>query len=244
MLRIRIRSGGRGIAYTNIDVVKDAAINMLEAAGAPVALLSGPDARLWSVGAICSRKLAPRQGSTFPLRLANEVVVSTPDPEIAAYLSKADPSAMRKVQPATGEDVDMSGADIVPDVDPVVPGTSFIEAFALTPILVSRKGDRGAGKWHGDVRQVDISQAVSHRLSRLSGRRVALSVAPDELYLSGRGTHAVRVDVKATGGKPGVVVGMMFPFTILGSPDDLRLAWYAGIGERNRQGFGLFGLAA
>jgi CRISPR-associated endoribonuclease Cas6 len=91
---------------------------------------------------------------------------------------------------------------------------------------------------------VDISAAVSRRLTTLAGRPVNLAVDPDALYLSGRKTHSVCVDVKTNGGKQATVVGMVFPFTLCGSPEDLRLAWYAGIGERNRLGFGFFGSAA
>ena len=34
------------------------------------------------------------------------------------------------------------------------------------------------------------------------------------------------------------------PYLSRSHPDDLRFAWYAGIGEKNRLGFGFFGLAA
>jgi CRISPR-associated endoribonuclease Cas6 len=152
---------------------------------------------------------------------------------------------MRKIQPVTGETVDMAGASMVPDPDPVVDGlTDFIEAFALTPILASRISDRRAGRWHSDVRDFDISATVSARLSTIAGRPVQLFLEPDALYLSGRGTHATRVDLRTNGSKPVVLVGLTFPFTLSGLPEDLRLAWYAGLGERTRSGFGFFGGAA
>jgi CRISPR-associated endoribonuclease Cas6 len=245
MFRIRVRSRkGRHVTYANADVLKDAAFNMLEAAGCPAELLVGPRARHWGAAAICPRKVSP--GS--PVRRVSEILISTTDPDIAACLTRADPDQMRKTQPATGETVDMREGLIVQDLDPVAPGSSFIDAIALSPIVVSRRDpdDRAAnGRFHGDVRGCDLSAAVNSRLSRLAGRTVALKVAPDDFYLSTRPNgHAVRVDVKNVGGKPGVVVGLVFPFVLCGTPDDLRLAWYAGLGEKNRLGFGFFGLAA
>jgi CRISPR-associated endoribonuclease Cas6 len=92
---------------------------------------------------------------------------------------------------------------------------------------------------------VELSAAVTRRLSRIAGRTVNLTVAPDDMYVATRRQScAARVDIKRMGSQSAVVVGMTFPFTLCGSPDDLRLAWYAGIGEKNRLGFGFFGLAA
>ncbi|WP_221930826.1 CRISPR-associated endoribonuclease Cas6 [Telmatospirillum sp. J64-1] len=243
MFRIRLRcAGNRRITFSNVDVIKDAAGAMLEAAGCPPRMLYGPEARSWGAGPVMPRRIAPL------VRQAKEVFVSTPDPDIAAFLMKADPATMRKQQPATGEVLDMTGAAIRADLDPVVPGCTFIEAVALTPIAISRQGGaegRKTGKWHDDIRHCDISAAVNSRLSRLAGRPVGLTLVPDDLYLAGRGKgHAVRVDVKRSGDKAGVVVGLLFPFVLCGPPEDLRLAWYAGLGEKNRMGFGFFGLAA
>ena len=240
MFRIRIRCvQGRRVTYTNLDVIKDAALAMLESAGCPGKMLSGPEARHWGAGPVTPIRISPL------VRRTREIVVSTPDPDIARHLLKADPAAMRKDQPATGERIDMSGARIVPDPDPVVPGSTFIDAFMLTPIAISRRGDRTGGRWHADPDEVELSAAVNRRLSRIAGRSVRLTVAPDDMYVATRRQScATRVDVKRTGSQSAVVIGMTFPFVLCGCPADLRLAWYAGIGEKNRLGFGFFGLAA
>ncbi len=244
MFRIRVRcKRGRRVTYTNADVLKDAAFNMLRAAGCPAEFLVGERARHWGAGAVCPRKIA----SGAPVRQTSEILVSTIDPEIATYAAKADPREMRKHQQATGENIDMADAIIVHDPDPVVPGSRFIDALALTPIVLSRRdlAERASGgRFYDDVRSCDLSAAINHRLSRIAGRSVVLNLVPDDFYLSNRlKNHAVRVDIKNISGKSGVVVGLMFPFALCGSPDDLRLAWYAGLGEKNRLGFGFFGLA-
>jgi CRISPR-associated endoribonuclease Cas6 len=246
MHRVRFRlPKGRQISFTNFDIIKDSAINMLVAAGANPATLIGPGGCHWGAAPVCRSYTAPAGVRGMAIRTASEIVVSTTDPELSSLLAKADPDRMTKSQSATGESVSMAGSAVIPDEDPVVdPGTEFIEAFALTPILLSRAEDRTLGRWHSDVRDVDISTAVSRRLSKISGRSVKVAVEPDTLYLSGRSSQACRVDIKSNGTKQAVVVGMVFPFTLFGLPEDLRLAWYAGLGERNRLGFGFFGKAA
>jgi CRISPR/Cas system endoribonuclease Cas6 (RAMP superfamily) len=245
MFRIRVRcERGRRVTFTNADVLKDAAFNMLRAAGCPAELLVGDEARHWGAGAVCPRKIVPGA----PVRRASEILISTIDPEISAYIVKADPGEMRKYQPTTGENIDMTGATIVHDLDPVAPGSTFIDAIALSPIVVSRRDNAHrapAGRFYGDATGCDLSAAINHRLSRVAKRPIALNLVPDDLYLSYHpNSHAVRADIKNVNGKPGVVVGMIFPFVLCGNPSDLRLSWYAGLGEKNRLGFGFFGLAA
>ncbi len=44
-------------------------------------------------------------------------------------------------------------------------------------------------------------------------------------------------------GKTVFVIGMNAPLVLSGSEEDLRFAWYTGIGEKTRNGFGCIGLA-
>jgi CRISPR-associated endoribonuclease Cas6 len=245
MLRIRLKTPrGRDIEYTNVDVIKDAATNMLVAAGGNRTRLGGEGSLLWGAAAICTRYTTPRNGKDPARRIAHEIVISTPDPEVATLLEHSNPDNMRKFQPVTGESIDMSGATMTMEMDPVIPDlTTSLDAYALTPMLASRVDGRQLGRWHSSVRDFDLSATVSARLSRIAGRTVNLTVVPDELYLAGRGTYATRVDIRTKDKKPVVVVGMTFPFMISGPWEDLRLAWYAGIGERTRLGFGFFAAA-
>ncbi|WP_006788287.1 CRISPR-associated endoribonuclease Cas6 [Thiorhodospira sibirica] len=43
-------------------------------------------------------------------------------------------------------------------------------------------------------------------------------------------------------GKISFVIGLAAPLLLEGSVEDLRFAWYAGVGEKNRNGFGCLGL--
>ncbi len=240
MFRIRLRRPTGGIRYTNVDVIKDAAANMLVSAGCPIERIVGGPGVHWSAGPVSPRRVSRLE------RTAREVFISTTDPVIASSMFRCAPEQMKKTQPATGEIIDMAGAEIIPDLDPVVPGTEFINAFALAPIAVSLPKDlRDSKRWYTDVRDFDISSRISSALSKRIGKSVDLKVEPDMDYIRGRrSTHSVDVDVKSIGGRRGYVIGMLFPFKIFGSPEDLKLSWYAGIGEKTRLGFGFYGTAA
>jgi hypothetical protein len=92
MFRIRIRCAqGRRVTYTNLDVIKDAALAMLESAGCPGKMLSGPWARHWGAGPVTPIRISPL------VRRTREIVVSTPDPDIAHHLLKADPARCARI---------------------------------------------------------------------------------------------------------------------------------------------------
>ncbi|RKZ38602.1 MAG: CRISPR-associated protein Cas6, partial [Gammaproteobacteria bacterium] len=81
-------------------------------------------------------------------------------------------------------------------------------------------------------------------LSRLAGREIKLQVQPDSLYIRINPDHSVLVPMKLMrNGKTVFVIGMNAPLVLSGSEEDLRFAWYTGIGEKTRNGFGCIGLA-
>jgi CRISPR/Cas system endoribonuclease Cas6 (RAMP superfamily) len=72
---------------------------------------------------------------------------------------------------------------------------------------------------------------------------VKLNIQADSLYLRANPSHSVLVATKGSPqGRASFVIGMQAPLVMSGSEQDLRLAWYAGIGEKNRNGFGCLGL--
>lgn len=44
-------------------------------------------------------------------------------------------------------------------------------------------------------------------------------------------------------GQSAFVIGMQAPLVVAGHRDDVLLAWYTGLGEKTRNGFGCIGLA-
>jgi CRISPR-associated endoribonuclease Cas6 len=236
MHRIRLRlPKGRRAAYRHLDLIHDAIVNALIASGARPEQVLGARARPWTFAALGFHR--DHEGQVHSL------VISTPSPELATVLDGLDPDALRYARASTGELLDFSGAAVEPEPPPMLAEQAVIGVLALSPIAIS---DRSAPRkrWHTHFDQVDLSAAVNARLSRIAARPVALSIQPDSLYLRANPQHSVLVSTKRMrNGKSAFVIGMQAPLVVSGSRDDLLLAWYAGLGEKTRNGFGCIGLA-
>lgn len=236
MHRVRITLPKRNrVDYRNLDILHDALVNAWTAAGAPADAVVGPAAGFWHFAALGWRRNGGNQVHTL--------VVGTPDPGLEKWLTALDPAHVSHARAATGEAVDFSTADVVPDPDPVVPGMASLGVVMLSPLVVSRK-EKGKRRWANHVDDVDLTAAVNARLTRLADRPVRLKVAPDRLYVRCNPKHDALIPLKQfPDGRKSFVIGMRIPLVLQGSEDDLRLAWHSGIGEKNRFGFGCVGLA-
>ena len=238
MYRIRLSlPKGAPATYRNLDIIHDSLVQAWIEAGAVPESVVGRQAGIWHFGVLGWRNKRENHAHT--------VVVGTSDDNLSRYLKKINPSAVCYSRALTAEHVDFSAAQIFEDPDPVGPGQSALGLVLLSPIAISRQArEKSIPRWHTQLLEADLSLAVSHRLSRLTGRNVNLKISPDHLYLRAHPKHDTLVQTKEMeNGKRAFVIGMRAPLVIQGSEEDLRLAWYAGIGEKNRNGFGCIGLA-
>lgn len=237
LIRIRMTLPKRkDIAYRNMDILHDAIVNAWICAGAASEMVTGYHARPWNFAALGWRR---RQESRV-----HTLVISTPDPDLSVFMGKFNAENAVYARAKTAEAVDFSRAEISVEPDPVAPGQTAIGVLMLSPLAISlmNKGKKGH-RWHSNLGDVDLSKAVNHRLSRITGRKVSLEVQADRLYLRANPKHDVLIPVKEfPKGKRAFVIGMKAPLVLSGSEADLRLAWYAGIGEKTRGGFGCVGL--
>jgi hypothetical protein len=235
MNRIRILlPKGRAAAYQFQDLLHDALVNGLTAAGAPPESVVGRSAGLWHFAALGWRNRTACRAHTL--------VVGAADPRVADALERIRPEDIVHVRARTGEMVDFSEAEIQPDPAPVAAGQNALGVVMLSPLAISRRN--GSRRWHTDMTEANMGAAISARLTRLVGRPVLLRAEADRLYLRTRPRHDALVPMKRlAGGKRAFVIGMRAPLVLAGESEDLRLAWYGGIGEKNRNGFGCVGLA-
>ena len=234
MHRIRLRlPRGQAAPYRYQDLLHDALINAWLAAGATIEQVLGAQARPWTFAAIGGRRK--------DYGVVHTLVVSTPDAELARCLRCFDSSQVRYARASTAELVDFSQAEMIPELDPVPPHQGALGVLMLSPLAVSDLGNANR-RWHNHLNQVDLSPALSQRLSRLAGRQVQLQIQADPLYLRANPHHDVLVKLKQTPKGPAFVIGMKAPLVLAGREEDLRLAWYAGLGEKTRNGFGCIGL--
>lgn len=235
MYRIRIRlPQGQTASYRYQDILHDGLINAWLAAGARIEQVLGAQARPWTFAAIGGRR--KDQG------MVHTLVVATPDTELARHLRQIEPAQVRYARANTAELIDFSSAEIIPELDPVPPQWGALGVLMLSPLVISDSSNVERKCWHNRLDKVDLSPALSQRLSRLAGRPVQLQIQADALYLRANPRHDVLVKLKQTPKGPGFVIGMKAPLVLVGREEDLRLAWYAGLGEKTRSGFGCIGL--
>lgn len=234
MFRLRLSlPPGRTVTYRCRYSLQKALVNAWVAAGAELEEVHGPTARPWV--------FAPLGWSNGNGSRAHTLVVATPDPLLSRYLRRLDPATARAPTTPDGFEIDFSSARLKLDEAPVVPQQRQMNALMLSPLVLSTEAD-GRKRWCTDFATAPLD-AVNRRLSRIAGRTVELQITPDPLYLRSMPRHVVSVELKPQQeGRRAFVLGLVAPLTLTGSDEDLCLAWYAGIGQRTRSGFGCIGL--
>ncbi|TGN99986.1 CRISPR-associated protein Cas6 [Candidatus Thiomargarita nelsonii] len=238
MRRIRIILPKKAdIHYKYLDILHDAIVNAWIAAGAQKEQILDMSALPWNFAALGGHN---KQGN----KKVHTLVISTPDASLAKILRHLNPEEIRYARASTIENVNFADAQISIEDDPIMPNQNALGVLMLSPLAISDKTVTKGKRWHKDLSKVDLSAAINHRLSRFAGRDIKLVVQVDSLYLRCNPEHSVLVPTKLMrNSKKVFVIGMSAPLVLAGSEHDLRFAWYAGLGEKNRNGFGCIGLA-
>jgi hypothetical protein len=218
-----------------VDSIHAALINALRIAGVPPSDLIGERAKPWTFAG----EGWARPGGAKVLRALS---LATPDPVMAMCLRRLRPEAAR-VASVNGDRIDLTGSTIVEEVDPIGPRQRAIYLQPLSPFVIGRRRmARSGGRWVETLEEADLSAAFSAGLSRRIGREVSLSVRVDRLAIAGGSLDAVPVRTRAAKNRDIFIPAFNVPITLEGSDEDLRAAWFAGLGEKCRYGFGCFGL--
>lgn len=221
---------GQSVEYRYLDILHDALVSAWTAQGIPAEHVLGPTAWPWNFAALGFHR--GRLGRTHTL------IVTTPAPELAGALDRMRPEDIRYTRAKTGEVVEFGTSRKSEEPSPIAPRQGVLSVLLLSPLALHRPDRR----WHDNLTQVDLDAAINTRLSRLADRPVTLQVRADSLYLLANPCHSVLVSLKdGPNSRPGFVIGMQAPLVLTGRDEDLRLAWYAGLGEKTRNGFGCIG---
>jgi CRISPR-associated endoribonuclease Cas6 len=236
MLRIRIILPNKSnVNYKYLDILHDALVNAWIAAGAKKEQILYMNALPWNFAALGGHYKETNRG--------HSLVVSTANADLAKVLRNLNPDEITYARASTIERVSFAGANIVIEDDPFFPQQNVLGILMLSPLAISDRESKGK-RWHKYLDKVDLNSAINFRLSRLAGREIKLDIQVDSLYLRCNPEHSVLVPNKLMrNGKKVFVIGMNAPLILAGSEEDLRFAWYAGIGEKTRNGFGCIGLA-
>ncbi len=226
--------GSPRIRFRYTDSVHAAIVAGLAATGLQTTDLVGFTARPWT--------FATEGFATGGTKILRAIVVATSDPVIADGLRRLEPAAVQ-VASSNGDRLNLSGSHTSAMPDPVTPGQGILVVRPLSPFVIGNRRDaRDRGRFIEVLDGVDLSAAISAGLTRRLGRPVHLAVRADCLSLAVRAGRAVPVRLRAAKGRDIYVPGFDVPVTLEGSDDDLRAAWYAGIGEKCRYGFGCVAL--
>lgn len=219
--------------YSHQDLLHDALINGLEASGCDPTHLMGMNAKLWTFA-----PLGWHRGHTG---YVHTLIVSTTEPVIARALTRLKPETITQRR-WNGEFINFAGAHLSIEPDPLLPQQTQLACLLLSP-LVLQESKQNNKRWCKDLSILNLSEIISRKLSAKAKRDIQLKVLPDSLYLKAYPEHSVLVQLKKfKNNNQSFVIGMQAPLLLEGSEEDLRFAWYAGIGEKTRNGFGCLGL--
>lgn len=221
--------------YTHQDLIHDAIINGLEQAGVSSEHMVGRYAKPWT--------FAPLGWHRGHQGFVHSLVISSIDPVIARALTRIKPEHITQRR-WNGEIIDFTGSNRSIEYDPIFPDQTQLECLLLSPLALQDHTQQNSKKhWYQNLSALPLSEIISHKLSTQAGREVQLKILPDLLYLRANPKHSVLVNLKQhKNGQKSFVIGMQAPLLLAGSEEDLRFAWYAGIGEKTRNGFGCLGL--
>lgn len=239
MLRISLRlpNSHPPQTYSHYDLLHDALINAWIVAGAKSEDVLGHHAKPWSFAALGWHR--GHQG------LVHSLVVTTADSGLARILSRFQAADIVQRR-WNNEAINFAAAQMRLEPDPILPQQTQLACLMLSPLVLHDENHTSKSKrWHNNLNDLsaNLSQMINRKLSFLVEREVQLNIYPDSLYLRVNPQHSVLVNLKTfPDGRKSFVIGMQAPLLLEGSEEDLRLAWYAGIGEKTRSGFGCLGL--
>lgn len=219
----------RAQPYRFVDAVHAAIIQGLTGCGVPPARLIGASAAPWTFGV-----------GGFRLRGLSTIktlTISTTEAEVGAALRTMEPSAMNRS--AFEPPLHFSSArKTLPSKPTFGPEALF---YFASPFVVSTgpKTERTKTRHATALAGIDLSAAFSRGLSRRLGREAKLEVAVDPLTLWTNGAQPRIVPVRRTPGRKDIYFpAFALPLTVRGNPEDIEAAYFAGLGEKTRYGFG------
>jgi len=242
MLRIELILD-KPIRLYGADILKDCIINGLENTGIiPASDLIGRESRHISFGAEITTK---KDLNGNYLEYTKRVIIQSIDPLVSDALNLLDVQNLIKAIPFIGGYFSLQGARKY-IIDYPEQDSDIVKCYQITPMFLSAGRNSNGNGLKIIPDNEELSRYISHSLSKKVGKEISLSISPDKLYVRGRNDgfsllkyRQVRI---SPNGKLVARPGLIFPYELIGTPESIKLAWYAGIGGRNKLGFGIMDL--
>lgn len=171
------------------------------------------------------------------LRRIERVILGSADPRIAQAIAKITSEDLLEPSMTPGAGLDLRQARIIRD-ERWTPAEA-LSLYALSPIraLVYDKGGRSRALLTPGL---EFNAALNRAMACRFGRSFRLTFIPDALYARARGGNlsaSMAIKIREDS-RPVCLPGIVTPFVLAGSSEDLRDAWFSGLGAGTGMGFG------
>ncbi len=230
MHRIRLVFDPPSPRFLYLDSVNAAIVAGLVDAGAASASVVGSKAVPWTFAVKGFSQLG---GLTF----VSGLTVSTPDVQLADALRRLNPAAMC-AHSSNGDILDFKGAKIEDEARlPHGAVSELAVAFGSPFAIIKPKAGRTKTEFHDDLDGVDLAAALRAGLQRRASRDLDIDFQVDPLTRAVDGRRRL-VPTRQAGSRRILIPAFSMPLTVRGRPDDVRFAYFAGLGAKTRGGFG------
>mgnify|MGYP000852570571 CR=1 FL=1 len=171
------------------------------------------------------------------LRRVERVILGSSDPRVTTALARITLEDLIEPALTSGAGLDLRRGRIIRDErwTPV----EALSLYAVSPIRVLSRtgGNRSQALLEpGEAFDTALNRSMTTRF----GRPFRLKLIPDRLYSFARRGHlsaSMAVGLRPNG-RPLCLPGIVTPFVLAGPADDLRDAWFSGLGTGTGMGFG------
>lgn len=163
--------------------------------------------------------------------------IGSTDPEVVQALAKITPDDLYEPKDVSGAGLDLRKATIT---DEQWYPADAVAGYAISPIRVLHTSPGSPRGYCMSVFGRAFDEALNRTMERRFGRPFRLRFIPDAAYVRlHRGNVVARMGVRSLpDGRIVALDGVVVPFLLAGPPEDLRDAWYNGLGSGTAQGFG------
>lgn len=171
------------------------------------------------------------------LRRIERIYLGTSDPFIAEAMARIVPEDLLEPSLAPGAGLDLRRAVILRD-ERWIP-VEALSLYALSPIRVLARGT-GERSRALLVTGLEFDTALNKVMTLRFGRPFQLRLIPDRSYSfmkHGDLSASMAVGIRPNG-KPLCLPGIVTPFLLTGPVEDIRDAWFSGLGAGTGMGFG------
>jgi CRISPR-associated endoribonuclease Cas6 len=192
----------------------------------------------WGFGVVSKPLNANSNNPKQWLHLVQRVVVGSSHPELAQIIAQIQAKDLREPNQVEGGCLDLRMANLY--AAPPWIETEAASFYCVSPIRVTERHDK-QNNYNSYLQTGDkLNQLLNRTMQARFGRQFDLSLIPDSLYVrscAGKIDTGMAIKTRSNG-KPLIIKGLNIPFILTGAAEDLRDAWYSGLGRSTARGFG------